>query len=452
MNLGEATAAEIGRALQAGELDAVEVTGFFLDRIAASDNTAVFTTVTAERAHSEARAAALRLKKGNSRGPLDGVPISWKDLFDLTDTVTTCGSALYRDNPPATEDAAAVAHGAAAGMVALGKVGLPEFAFSGLGLNPHYGTPINPHDSKTPRAPGGSSGGSGVSVAAGLAPVSIGTDTGGSVRIPACFNGLVGYKSSEGHIGKGGLAALSPTLDTIGPLARSVEDCILLERVLRGRRPTLMPAAPLDNVTLIVPTNVVFDGAEAAIVANFDTAIEKLARAGVRIRREAVPVLDDVLTLSQRHGSLAWAEAWHMLRHLLEGPDYTKMDFRVWHDLSLGKSMTADDVLHVLDGHTRMRAVVADLLGSDGLMVMPTTKNTAPAIADLEASWQTFNSNNWLALANTNLGNILGVCALTLPSGTNANNMPTGFMVYAPGGQDERLLAQGLSIEAVLRG
>ena len=119
MNLGEATAAEIGRALQAGELDAVEVTGFFLDRIAASDNTAVFTTVTAERAHSEARAAALRLKKGNSRGPLDGVPISWKDLFDLTDTVTTCGSALYRDNPPATEDAAAVAHGAAAGMVAL---------------------------------------------------------------------------------------------------------------------------------------------------------------------------------------------------------------------------------------------------------------------------------------------------------------------------------------------
>ncbi|MEQ8246318.1 MAG: amidase family protein [Alphaproteobacteria bacterium] len=451
MELSVATAAQIGRALQTGALDAVEVTAFFLERIAATDNRAVYTTVTAERARTEAEAAAQRLKRGNSRGPLDGVPISWKDLFDIAGTITTCGSALYRNNPPATADAAAVAHAAATGMVALGKVGLPEFAFSGLGLNPHFGTPINPHDTATPRAPGGSSGGSGVCVAAGLAPVSIGTDTGGSVRVPAAYNGLVGYKSSEGHIGKRGLAALSPTLDTIGPLARSVEDCILLERVLRGRKPEAMAAAPLEGATLVVPTNVVFDDVEDAIVANFDAAIENLARAGVRIRRERVPLLDEVLVLTQQHGLLAWAEGWHTMRHILEGPDYTKMDFRVWHDLSLGKKMTADDLLHVLEGHRRLRAALADVLGPDALLAMPTTKNTAPAIADLEASWHTFNSHNWLALANTNLGNILGVCALTIPSGTNANAMPTGFMVYAPGGEDERLLALGLSIESVLR-
>jgi aspartyl-tRNA(Asn)/glutamyl-tRNA(Gln) amidotransferase subunit A len=450
MDLRKATAAAIGRGLQAGALDAVDVSEFFLERIVAYSDPTVFTTVTSDRAREEARAAASRLKQGNSRGPLDGVPIAWKDLFDMADTVTSSGSALRRHGPAANEDAAAVAHGVAAGMVALGKVNLPEFAFSGLGLNPHFGTPINPHDAKTPRAPGGSSSGSGVCVAAGLAPVSIGTDTGGSVRVPACFNGLIGYKSSEGHIGKRGLAALSPTLDTIGPLAHSVEDCVLLERVMRGRAPTLMAAAAASHVTLVVPNNVVFDGAEEAVSANFEAAIECLARAGMRVRREAVPLLDDALNLTEQHGLLAGAEAWHVLRDVLEGPDYKKMDIRIWHDLTLAKALTADDVLSLHEGYERMRSGVAVLLGSDALLAMPTTKNTAPPIADLEADWEEYAAQNWLALGNTNLGNILGVAALTLPDGTNANNMPTGFMVCAPGGHDERLLAQGLAIEAVL--
>lgn len=220
---------------------------------------------------------------------------------------------------------------------------------------------------------------------------------------------------------------------------------------MRGLAPAVMEPAPAKDTTLIVPTNVVFDDVEDAIAANFDAAVERLSTAGMTVRREAVPILDEVLALTEKHGLLAWAEAWHMTRHLLEGPNYKKMDYRVWHDLSLGKNMSADDLLHVLDGHKRMRAALGDLLGNDGLLAMPTTKNTAPAIAALEASWDTFNTNNWLALANTNLGNILGVCALTLPSGTNRNNMPTGLMVFAPGGQDERLLAQGLTIEAVLR-
>jgi aspartyl-tRNA(Asn)/glutamyl-tRNA(Gln) amidotransferase subunit A len=451
VDLGKATAAAIGRGLQAGALDAVEVSEFFLERIAAYPDPAVFTTVTPARAREEAKAAATRLKQGKSRGPLDGVPIAWKDLFDMVGTVTTSGSALHRHDPVATDDAAAVAHGAAAGLVALGKVNLPEFAFSGLGLNPHFGTPINPHDAKTPRAPGGSSSGSGVCVAAGLAPVSVGTDTGGSVRVPACFNGLTGYKSSEGHIGKRGLAALSPTLDTIGPLAHSVEDCILLERVMRGRKPTLMDAAAASDVTLIVPNNVVFDGAEEAVSANFDKAIESLARAGMRVRREAVPVLDDALNLTDQHGLLAGAEAWHELRDVLEGPDYKKMDFRIWHDLTLAKTLTADDVLSLHEGYDRMRAELSALLGPNVLLAMPTTKNTAPPIADLEADWEEYTAQNWMALGNTNLGNILGVAALTLPNGTNENDMPTGFMVCAPGGHDERLLAQGLAIEAALR-
>jgi aspartyl-tRNA(Asn)/glutamyl-tRNA(Gln) amidotransferase subunit A len=450
MDLGKATAAAIGRGLQAGALDAVEVSEFFLERIAAYADPAVFTTTTPERAREEAKAAALRLKQGKSRGPLDGVPIAWKDLFDMAGTVTTSGSALHQHDPVATDDAAAVARGVAAGLVALGKVNLPEFAFSGLGLNPHFGTPINPHDARTARVPGGSSSGSGVCVAAGLAPVSVGTDTGGSVRVPACFNGLIGYKSSEGHIGKRGLAALSPTLDTIGPLAHSVEDCILLERVMRGRKPTLMDAAVTSDVTLIVPNNVVFDGAEEAVCANFDKAIEALARAGMRVQREPVPLLDEALSLTEQHGLLAGAEAWHVLRSVLEGPDYKKMDIRIWHDLTLAKSLTADDVLSLHEGYDRMRAELGGLLGPNALLAMPTTKNTAPAIADLEGDWEEYTAQNWLALGNTNLGNILGVAALTLPNGTNDNGMPTGFMACAPGGHDERLLAQGLAIEAAL--
>jgi aspartyl-tRNA(Asn)/glutamyl-tRNA(Gln) amidotransferase subunit A len=289
-----------------------------------------------------------------------------------------------------------------------------------------------------------------VSVAAGLAPISIGTDTGGSVRVPACFNGLVGYKSSEGQIGKKGLAALSPTLDTIGPLARSVEDCVLLERVMRGRKPVVMDGVASNDITLVVPTNVVFDGAEEAVAANFDKSIEMLARAGMRVRREPVDLLDEALRLTEQHGLLAGAEAWHVLRDVLEGPDYKKMDIRIWHDLTLAKSLTADDVLSLQEGYARMRAALADLLGTNGLLAMPTTKNTAPPIADLEADWETYNTQNWLALGNTNLGNILGVGAVTLPNGTNGNKMPTGFMVCAPGGHDERLLAQSLAIETAL--
>jgi aspartyl-tRNA(Asn)/glutamyl-tRNA(Gln) amidotransferase subunit A len=151
------------------------------------------------------------------------------------------------------------------------------------------------------------------------------------------------------------------------------------------------------------------------------------------------------------HGLLAGAEAWHVLRDVLEGPDYKKMDIRIWHDLTLARTATGDDVLSLLDGYERMRAQLAALLDTNALLAMPTTKNTAPPIADLEADWEEYTTQNWLALGNTNLGNILGVAAVTLPNGTNANNMPTGFMVCAPGGHDERLLAQSLAIESVLR-
>ena len=201
MDLHKQSAAEVGRQIAAG-LDPVEVADVFLERIEAHADQPIFITVTAGRALQEALASRERHRLGAPLGPLDGVPIAWKDLIDVAGAPTTAGSDLHRDNLPADQDAPIVANAAAAGMVTLGKVNLTEFAYSGLGLNPHFGTPTLPHDLKTPRSPGGSSSGSATAVSWGLAPCAIGSDTGGSVRIPAAFNGLVGYKSSEGRIAK----------------------------------------------------------------------------------------------------------------------------------------------------------------------------------------------------------------------------------------------------------
>ena len=217
------SALQIAALLQSGAVDAEELAELTLDRIAECDDEAVFTVVAPERARREAREAAQRLRAGRPRSLLDGVPIAWKDLFDLEGMVATAGSRVLADEPPAARDAAVVAHLRAAGMVCVGRVNMTEFALSGIGINPHYGTPRNPHGKDVPRIPGGSSSGSGVAVALGLVPVSIGTDTGGSVRIPAAYNGIIGYKSTRGRYSMDGVFPLATSLDSLGPLCRTVE-------------------------------------------------------------------------------------------------------------------------------------------------------------------------------------------------------------------------------------
>ncbi len=196
--------------------------------------------------------------------------------------MTTAGSVVLKGNPPAKDDSALVAAGKAAGLVSVGCLNMTEFAYSGIGLNPHYGTPRNPNDMAVHRAPGGSSSGSGVVVAAGIVPIAIGTDTGGSIRIPAAFNGVVGYKSSTGHYPMDGVFPLSRTLDTLGPLAHTVEDCVLADAVLRGLTKPKVKARPVRGLEILVPTDVVFDGAEDAVVNNFEASLARLRKAGAR--------------------------------------------------------------------------------------------------------------------------------------------------------------------------
>ena len=263
------TAAGIALAYRSGEAGPVAIVECLLSRIAKAKPDKIFITICEKRALSEARAAEARYREGRPLSPLDGVPFAWKDIFDVAETPTTAGSVLRKDAPPKKTDMPCVANAVAAGTVTLGKLNLTEFAYSGLGLNPHFGTAFNPNDRKTPRSPGGSSSGSGAAVASRLTPIAIGSDTGGSVRVPSSYNGVVGFKTSTGRIDKTGIAPLSRTLDTIGPLAHSVEDCVLADMALRGAVTTSVRRADLRSVKLFVPTNVILDDADASVVESF---------------------------------------------------------------------------------------------------------------------------------------------------------------------------------------
>lgn len=443
------SAAAIGRRIAWGGVDAVEITEMFLERMAAAADSHVFIRTTAERALEQAKASAKRHREGRTLGPLDGVPVSWKDLIDIAGTPTTAGSALLREAEAAPADAAVVRNLEAAGMVSLGKVNLTEFAYSGLGLNPHFDTPTNPHDRTTPRAPGGSSSGSGVAVAMGLAPCSIGTDTGGSVRIPAAFNGVVGYKSSEGRIPKAGVFPLSDTLDTIGPLASSVEDCVLLDLAMRGALTSSVRRASVSDLELIVDEGPALDGAEDAVGANFEAVLERLSAAGARVTRRRLPLLEEVKAITREHGSLTAAEAYVVHRERVDGPQVAEIDRRVVARILGGKRMAAYDVLSIARGRERLKRQLSAELGG-GLLAMPTTPITAPRIAPLEADDERFHAVNLKALSNTMIGNFLGACALAIPSGADRAGLPTSAMFHAPGGADERLLSFGLAIERVV--
>ncbi|MGI9498842.1 MAG: amidase [Geminicoccaceae bacterium] len=447
-DLRRQSAAEVGRGI-AGGLDPVEVADVFLERIAAQPDQPVFITITAGRARQEALASRERHGKGRPLGPLDGVPIAWKDLIDVEGAPTTAASAIYRDREPADADAPIVAHAKAAGMVTLGKVNLTEFAYSGIGLNPHFGTPSIPHDLKTPRAPGGSSSGSATAVSRGMAPCAIGSDTGGSVRIPSAFNGLTGYKSSEGRISKEGVVPLSATLDTIGPLAHSVEDCILLDAVLRGASPALPEATALNGIRLLVPENVMLDELDRAVADNFLASLETLGRAGIEIDHRRLPLLDEVVEMTKRHGTLISAEAYAHYRDFLESEQVEKIDRRVVARMMMGKSMTSDDVAAIREGRQRLAAELRTELG-DAFLAMPTCPHIAPEIAPLEADDELFHKTNLKTLRNTTIGNVLGTPGVAMPNGTDAVGLPTSLLISATADDDDRLLAAALSVEQVI--
>ena len=423
------------------------------DRLARAEagDPALFIRLTPERALQEARCSTLRWAAGAPLGPLDGIPLVWKDLFDLAGTPTTAASAWLVDAPPARADAAAVASLCRAGAISLGKVNLSEFAYSGLGLNPHFGTPAHPLSPHLPRAPGGSSSGSAAAVGGGLVPVGMGTDTGGSLRVPAAFQGLVGYQPTLGRHDQRGVYPLSRSLDTIGPIAHSVRDCITVDAALRGRAgwgDDDLAASPLAQLHLLVPANVVFDDAEPEVRPCFEAAIEALRAAGARVEIEPIPVLDRILALQARHGTLAAAEGYHWHRERVDGPDADRFDRRVLARLQRGREMSAADLLAIQQARIEWQAGFLAQLGQR-VLLMPTVVHVAPALAAIEADDELFHRLNVRTLRNTMFGNFLGLCGISLPMGSGRDGLPLGALLQCPPHQDATLLAAALAVEPV---
>ncbi len=446
------TALALGAALQSGALDAEVLVEQTLAAIAAADMPGLFTRISTERAQVEAKAASARLRAGRAASPLDGVPVAWKDLFDLESEVTTAGSRVLASTPPAQADAPVVAALKSAGMVTVGCTGMTEFAFSGLGLNPHYGTPRNPWSSAdAPRIPGGSSSGSAVAVAMGLLPAAIGTDTGGSVRIPAAFNGIVGYKATHGRYPMDGVFPLAQSLDSLGVFAHDVADAIAVDAAMRDAIAQTAETGVKD-VTLVVPVNVVFDNAEPGVVDAFERALQRLDAAGATIERRVFPPFDGVLELVARHGPLVAAEAYQVHAARLADPrEVAAMDPRVASRLAAGGKIAAADVAAFRAGRKALVAEARTVLGPRAMLVHPTVPHVAPLVRPLETDDALYLKANASTLRNTTLGNILELCGVSLPCGRGEAGMPVGFLISAMGGLDADLLAVAREAEGVVR-
>ena len=443
------SALQLAAMLQGGAIDAEAVAEATLAIIGAGNEPGLFTVHTRERARAEAKAASARIRAGRPASLLDGVPIAWKDLFDLEGVVTTAGSRVLAAERPAAADAPVVARLKAAGMVCVGKVGMTEFAFSGLGLNPHYGTPRNPHGKDEARIPGGSSSGSAVAVARGLVPVAMGTDTGGSVRIPAAFNGIVGYKATYGRYPMQGVFPLSTSLDSLGPLCRSVADAVIVDAAMRGKLASEVARLEPGAVKLVVPTNVVFDSAEPEVVRQFESAIARLTKAGVAVERRRIPALDDVIELGKRHGAMVSAEAYALHAARLDSPAAAQYDRMVGMRLRAGAKIGTADYIALRDGRARLIPALRSELGAT-MLAFPTVAHVAPKVKPLEADDDHYVHTNALTLRNTALGNFLELCGVSLPCGRGADGLPVGFLLSAIGGADAELLGFALAIESLV--
>lgn len=444
-------AAQLAQDLRDGRADPVEVVDQVFDRLAATGDKALFIRQTRDRALAEARAARERLRWGNPASLLDGVPIAWKDLFDLKGTVTTAGSVVLQNAAPAERDADLVHTAMRGGMLTVGAVNMTEFAYSGIGLNPHYGTPWNPRDPKVARSPGGSSSGSGAAVAAGVVPVSIGTDTGGSIRIPAAFNGVVGYKTSTGHHPMAGVFPLSWTLDTLGPLAHSVLDCVLADAVLRGLRAPEASPAEIAGLDFVVPKEILCDDLDPAVGAAFEATLNRLSAAGARVRSLSIPEITGAQALMSSVGPLASVEAMVIHKDRLDTEAEGRIDPRVIRRIRMGQGISAADYARLMTERARLIAAFGARIGG-AFVVSPTTPSTAMPIAPLEADVEVFFRHNFRTLRNTAIGNFLDICGLSIPNGQDGDGMPTALMVTAAHGRDQALLSAGLAIETLVRG
>ncbi|MDE2789846.1 MAG: amidase family protein [Paracoccaceae bacterium] len=436
------TASDLGRAIGAGTIDPVALVNRFLKAIETHPDAArIYARTSKNRARSEAEAASIRARNGQRIGLLDGVPISWKDLFDTAGLATESGTRLLKNRIPA-RDAAVVRNAGAAGLVCLGKTHQSEFAFSGLGYNPITATP--PCTFGADRVPGGSSSGAAASVAFGLAAAAIGSDTGGSVRVPAAWNDLVGLKTTHGRLSLKGVVPLCRSLDTVGPLTRSVEDAARMLAVLEGGHPADLAGGSLREMRFLVPDGVMLTDLEPEPARAFERSIRQLEAAGARITNSAdVPEIEGCQDLAS---CLFAAEAYAEWKPVIEAAPET-MYREILERFRSGASFSATEYIRGWQHVTRLRASWLSRTAGFDAVLAPTSAILPPRIEVLEKRSADYVRCNLLALRNTRAINLLGLCALTLPTSERS----CGLMLVGRPMDEERLLRIGVAAESIVR-
>ena len=413
----------------------------------AGEGARAFMTVYAEQARGAADAMDGLRRAGRTPGPYAGVPFSLKDLFDVAGEVTRAGSQVLADAKPATRHAAVVERMLAAGFVAMGRTNMTEFAFSGLGINPHYGTPAAPWQRAEARIPGGSSAGAGVSVADGMALVALGTDTGGSCRIPAAFAGVVGYKPTARRVPLAGAVPLATTLDSIGPLGASVACCAAVDAILAGEAAVPVVPLALRGMRIAVPGNMVMEGVEPEVAVAFGRVLTRLSTQGARITHLNFPQFEQIAAANAGGGfSAAEAYAWHRAL-LARGAD--RYDPRVRVRIERGAALSAADYVDLLARRAEIVASMDAATAPFDAVAMPTVPILPPPIASL-ADDAAYARVNQLVLRNAALANFLDRCSISVPA-HRAGEPPVGFMLVGETMGDRRLLAVAAAAEAVVR-
>jgi aspartyl-tRNA(Asn)/glutamyl-tRNA(Gln) amidotransferase subunit A len=444
------TLAALAEDLDSGRTSARKLVDECLARIAdtSGEGARAFIHVDAEAA-IEAAEAMDRLREVRAApSAYAGIPISIKDLFDIKGQVTRAGSRALDDSPPAEADAAVVARLRRAGFVVIGRTNMTEFAYSGIGINPHYGTPKGAWQRSVGHVPGGSSSGAAVSVADRMAHGALGTDTGGSCRIPAAYNGIVGFKPTQRRVPLDGGVPLSFTLDSFGPLARTVGCCAVLDAVLADEPVQPLQPRSIKGMRLAVPTTVALDELDDAVAQTFARALETLSRQGALIERIVVPEFLDVAVMNAKGGfAAAESYAWHRYLIASKGDVY---DPRVSMRILRGESLSAADYVDLLGARKSLIARMERRLAPYDALILPTTANTPPRIADL-ADDRAFTKANLLSLRNCTLINMIDGCAISLPA-HREGEVPVGLMLAASGGSDRRILELAAAMESVVRG
>ncbi len=435
------TACDLGRAIDRGKLDPVELTDAFFAAIKQNAfHKTIYARLTEKRALAEAKAASMRASSRTRRGLLDGVPISWKDLFDTAGTATESGSALLKGRVP-NKDAEVLQNASNAGLVCLGKTHQTELAFSGLGVNPITATP--PNSISNDLAPGGSSSGAAVSTALGLAAAGIGSDTGGSVRIPSAWNNLVGLKTTSGLLSLKGVVPLCEKFDTVGPLCRSVEDAAHLLAVLGNQKPAGLRNATAKGKRFALPKTVALESCEKEIITAFENAVELLREAGAEFEVIETPEIVEALDLS---AVLFAAEAYATWGEAIEKkPDV--MFANVRQRFESGKQYTAVEYIRAWQRLKELREIFANRTAQFDAVVMPTCAMKPPNAMQLMDDADYFQKYNLEALKKTRIGNLMGTCGLTLPTGADY----VGFSMLGKPYGENALLRLGTAVEAVFR-